>query len=117
MTRAEALLAARKKIEHGWCRWASALDADGNAVFATSEKAVRFCATGAIASVVGLQAPMGELSALEILLDHATEDVTEGGEDEFDNVVDFNDAAETTRDDVLRVYDLAIAGARAMVTP
>jgi hypothetical protein len=42
------LIRARGFLERGWCRWAQAKDAGGNYTEPTSERAVAWCAYGAL---------------------------------------------------------------------
>lgn len=42
------LIRARSFIERGWCRWTQARDADGVGIDPISERAVEWCAYGAL---------------------------------------------------------------------
>ena len=79
-----------------WCKGNSAIDENGDPVSATSDRAVAWCLVGAIERVGNGQLP--RVLVMSVLLN-----TTGYGPCEI-----FNDADDTTHDDVLRLIDKAI---------
>jgi hypothetical protein len=96
------LIRARGFIERGWCRGSLALDATGNAVDPTSERAVAWCANGAL---VALGVPWSPGDAFEHHPAVRRLTVAIGGE----FIGTFNNTQETV-EPVLAAFDRAIAG-------
>jgi hypothetical protein len=97
MTTKEVLIAARAKIEQGWCQCYFAMDAEGNAVPSSDPAACRWCAVGALRSFIAL-----------------------GGENYYEardrmerqhpqGLMHFNDIVADSKEQVLRLFDKAIA--------
>jgi len=91
------LIRARGLLERGWCRGAQALDADGEPVWGDSDRAVVWCAYGALCAA-GM--PLGAHN-------HPAVHRLTGGRDGF-FLADFNNAQETV-EPVLAAFDRAIA--------
>lgn len=84
---------ARIESQEAWIKHMAARDSEGRSVSCLSEEACRFCAFGAV---------YGNLPALTFLERAVHKLYKRHG------IVRFNDRVETTHEDVLRVYDLAI---------
>ncbi len=93
------LIKARAKIEKGWCQYNHALDAQGRPTRATSPGAVQFCALGALAAV---RSPRFQtlLSMLCSVLNGQYHQWT---------VSTYNDHPSRTQEEVLALFDKAIA--------
>lgn len=103
MNTAELLIAAREKIakpEH-WTQKSSARRLDGTQTIANDQQACAWCALGAIWCFEDVHSPA------EYFLCKAR------GWTGWVFVADFNDNSETTHADILKLYDDAIALARA----
>jgi hypothetical protein len=100
----EKLQEARALIERGWCKFASAKTAHGNHVDPTSEYAVSWCAYGAITRVEpdSNEAFVALLMRLELPAEW----------DDENAIGDYNDDVRTTKEDILALFDRAIAKAR-----
>ncbi len=100
---ASLLICARSFIERGWCQWAQARDANGNADVAPSDqRAVAWCPFGAlVAAGMKLEGRWSEHPAhlrLEAAMDG--------------HITHFNDRQKTV-EPVLAAFDRAIYGALA----
>lgn len=101
MTTLEVLIAARKLIEkpENWTRAFLARDSHGDPVYVHSDKAVCFCAMGALHKAIG------ETSAEYLdVVDDAAESLASAAR--IDTVAGFNDTH--THDEVLVLFDKAI---------
>jgi hypothetical protein len=92
------LMRARSFIESGWCRFTNAVDEAGNAVLPTSERAVAWCAWGAL---IAAKVPRLDYGA------HPAICRLEDALDDYD-ITHFNDIQETV-ETVLAAFDRAIA--------
>jgi hypothetical protein len=94
----EILIAARAKIEEGWCRKSYARDRQGNTVYSGNPAASSWCMAGAVAAAANNE----ELALREPfrLLDEV---IGNGG-----NIEAYNDAPERTKEEVLAIFDKAI---------
>ena len=99
MTAKQILQEGRTLIEKGWTQEKFARDADGDAVLAKSPRACAWCAEGALYAVEKNFLAVGE--AISLLDDLAKDQ-------EYDSACDFNDHPDTTREDVLDLYNKAI---------
>lgn len=95
----EGLIKARAKVEEGWCQGAAARDKGGLAVAATSSDATRFCILGAI-NAARLDNGVSVIGELYCALK------CEAGES---SLAGFNDAPGRTQEEVLALFDKAIA--------
>lgn len=98
------LIRARKLIERGWCKGAWAIRGHEKLNFwdvPADAEDCRFCLRGAVGFAF-LDSPQ---------LTHAVNLLWDAMPYEWGGPVEFNDRADTTRDDVLRVLDKAIAAA------
>ncbi len=104
MTTKDLLIAGRARIERGWCQGTYARDDDGVQVYAEDldYPGLSFCALGAI----GEQISRCEGAAL-ILANHIPKDRRYPLNAR--SVSWFNDDPSTTKEDVLALYDRAIA--------
>lgn len=91
------LIRARSFLEHGWCRYMWAMDADGHPVDPTTTDAVAWCAEGAL-NAAGMSEAMTDHPALNRL--RAAMGV---------HITLFNDVQESLAP-VLMAFDRAIAG-------
>ena len=94
MTTKEVLVKARTLVEKGWTQGAFAKDDYGYIVKSTDPKACSWCATGAIQAVLPKNVPFSDYTALLTVPN---------------GIVLFNDNLNTTKEDVLKVFDKAIA--------
>lgn len=101
MTPLEILILARAKVEQGWMQGIGALNADGVPIGAREPGACCWCVFGAIEAVIAPNDP--EEAEAESFLREALPP-------KFDTLISkFNDDTETTRRDVLALFDRAIA--------
>lgn len=110
MTTVELLREARRLIvDYGWTQGCSARNLDRKPVAVSDPAAVAFCATGAIERAVYADSA----SFIKELVLHALAHGMGGNysEDYVRSIVDFNDALGRTADQVVAVYDRAIAWA------
>jgi hypothetical protein len=105
MTVVEILKAAKAKIENpdNWTQGFYAKDSDGNTVFGCNERAVCFCALGAVQAVVG-DLITHNLSANRAW--HYLDDAVRPG---YNRIAVLNDKG--THAEVLAAFDRAIAEA------
>lgn len=103
MTVKEDLIKARAKIAAGWCQGVPARNAQGSPVYADSSAAVSFCIVGAL-SALGLGDY--EYSAAYAAL-HAR-----SGMSCLASLSRFNDTHGRTQEEVLALFDKAIACAQ-----
>lgn len=98
----KVLKASREKISkpEAWIKGGFARDSEGNYVNSTDEHAVCFCSLGAINSVTGLWS--NERHGATVAIEDVIGDFS---------IPSFNDADSTTHEDILRVWDKAIAAA------
>ncbi len=99
----ETLVAARALIEKGWCQGVYARDSSGLTTKVWGDQAVSFCAIGALFCVMDfMRGPDKDrvLIVCQRLLDSVCPALS--------NIVEFNDAAGRSKEDVLAVYDNAI---------
>lgn len=101
MTQTELLTEARALIAQGWTQHYTARDAAGDPVPTNKQEACSFCAVGALMAVGRPQDFEASLHAAAVLLAALPEP--------FTSIVDFNDAKGRTQDEVLALFDLAIA--------
>jgi len=99
MTVKEDLITARAKVETGWCQGTNARDAQGQPILAEYPDATKFCAMGALVSVCGHYFP-AHLSVLCSVLQ---------GRDHQWTVSAYNDHPSRTQEEVLALFDKAIA--------
>ena len=99
MTTKEILTDARRLIEKGWTQFHFACDVNGMDVDPTNPNACGWCAMGAIWAVTGYDMTGTYMNTCRILNDLI----------DFNSIFQFNDYAETTQDDVIALYDKAIA--------
>jgi hypothetical protein len=92
-----------------WAQGSFAYDSDGNPVSPNSQKAACFCSLGALYRAAGCDTssslPTSDntfIKKAEMCLDKAASRFGDLG------IVDFNDIAERTHDEVLRAFDSAI---------
>lgn len=107
------LLIAGKKIlcETGWCQGNFAKDRRGRSVPTMSKSATCFCAMGAVNRAAFAAQPDREFSLrwkAEQYLDSIAQ-----RDPAYMGIVSFNDSPDTTRDEVVHLFDLAIAQAEA----
>lgn len=104
MTPKEILIAAQAKIEapERWVKGKFASLADGRKCYPDNERAVCFCAEGAVFASGARWA--AKAKALRFLRDVAVGD-------EFTSIPDWNDAPDRTHAEVLAAFDRAIAAA------
>lgn len=100
------LVEGRGRVEKGWTKGAYARDATGVSVNERSPKAVAWCASGAIRSVIRNDVAHAARLALESVVDY---------QGSWAPLVGFNDDEATTQADVLALYDRAIRSARSEV--
>ena len=98
----EDLIKARAKIEKGWCQGVAARDINGESVHATSSDAVQFCILGALGSVRGRISVEGTSWLYHAIHNGAPK---LGG---F-TISAYNDAPWRTQEEVLAIFDKAIA--------
>lgn len=101
MTQTALLTEARALLAQGWTQKASARDKDGNPVHTMHADACQFCAVGALLKVSD---PVDFEASLDVET-HLYAALPEG----FTSIVAFNDAKGRTQDEVLALFDLAIA--------
>jgi hypothetical protein len=89
------LIRARGLLERGWCRFAPAQDARGDGISPTDDRAVAWCAVGAIAAAAGSRQFKAARDRLHAAI---------GGE----NIANFNNRQESV-EPVLTAFDRAIA--------
>ena len=95
MTAKEVLVKARGLIEKGWTQKVGSRDIDGNVVFAKDSRASSWCASGAIWAVLPEDVLYSDYT--DLLTRQALCDITQ-----------FNDDPNTTKNDILEIYDKAI---------
>jgi hypothetical protein len=110
MNAQEGLIEARRRIEAGWTRGLWACDDKGIAVSIGSPQACAYCAEGALLSLIS--AGLEWATAISFLNEALPvkwfgEDYAEDGV----GIAEFNDHEWTTKEDVLALYDRAIAHA------
>ena len=98
MTTKEVLIQARGFIERGWTQRASARAAEGYPVRSKSPSACEWCASGAIRAVLPNSRNIKEFWEyfFDLVKPHFS-------------LIEFNDDPKTTKEDVLALYDEAIA--------
>ena len=92
----DGLIKARALIEKGWTQGAFAKDKYGETVGTTDPTASQWCATGALMAIVGTRA---RYSYCVKLLDQILQE----------GIIIFNDSPCRTKEDILALYDKAIA--------
>lgn len=95
MTTKEILIAAKAKVEAGWCQGAYARDDRGYSTIGDQSDAVSWCMSGALGAVSGWQTFKAE-QAIRPYLGN-------------DNLVQWNDRIRRTKAEVIAVFDQAIA--------
>jgi hypothetical protein len=98
-----ALIRARGFVERGWCRGAEARDADGNSVRPRDDRAIAWCAYGALVKAVVPPSMMCAGIGDGHPVYRRFVDAIDG-----ENIGDFNDRQETVQP-VLAAFDRAIA--------
>ena len=109
MTTKEILEQARALIERGWTQGTAARNSNGDHVSATSRHACEWCATGALYAIyetIPNWRDNRRTDEAAILIRAA---IPKGSNDFHETIVSFNDAIETTKADMLAVFDEAIA--------
>lgn len=102
-TPVEVLKEARRLlVEKGWCQGAYARNVFGKAALHWDERADSFCAKGAVYRVTGLSDAGPAMKLLESCLPSG-----------HDAIAPFNDQVGRNRDDVVDLFDRAIAKAEA----
>lgn len=96
MNRKEILIAAKANIEKGWCQGVPAIDAYGNPVLPGAESACAFCILGALRRAGGFTGAVDARNAIAELVPHGL-------------VANWNDTAGRTKEEVLALFDKAIA--------
>ena len=96
MTTKEVLVKAKALVEKGWTQEVSARDDYGYHVEPTDSNACYWCATGALQAVLPRNVLFSDYC--DLLTREAPCDI-----------ILFNDDADTTKEDILKVYDEAIA--------
>ena len=92
----DGLIKARALIEKGWAQGAFAKDKYGETVGTTDPTACQWCATGALMAIVGKEARYSYcVKLLEEILQQS--------------IIIFNDSRCRTKEEVLALYDKAIA--------
>ena len=109
MTTKEILEQARALIERGWTQNASARNADGDHVAPTSRHACKWCASGALNTVYETIQNWRDDPKTEEASDLVRAAIPKGSNDFHKTIIGFNDAIETTKADILSVFDEAIA--------
>lgn len=102
MTTIQVLTKARALIVRGWTKYAFARDKHGHRVGPLAKTACRWCADGSLrAASGGIEAPVYKraLAALSGVMGGVAPTV--------------NDAAETTKKDIVNAFDRAIAKAKS----
>jgi hypothetical protein len=97
----ETLKAARAKVEAGWTQRSAARDADGLQCGWADASACSFCAMGALWRV----ATKAHLSEATDILERALDGAGAGP---GMSVISFNDSPYRLKEDVLKLYDVAI---------
>ena len=106
MTTKQILVKARALIERGWTQNTAARNADGDHVAATSRHACRWCATGALYVVYESIPEWREDPKPAEARDLVRAAIP--NRNDYETIVGFNDADNTTQADVLAVFDKAI---------
>lgn len=95
------LLVARERIARGWCQEMYCRDSYGNSNASNSSHGIAWCAAGAVGH--DLEDSLGDEAV--VLLNQTTHRRYPS----FYTIIDFNDDLSTTQDEVLQIFDLAIA--------
>ena len=109
MTTKEVLTQARVLVEQGWTQKVCARNANGDRVATNDPDACMFCATGAVSAAIMKSAKNQDAKADEAffgavnLLDNITLKCDSGCAENF------NDHPKTTKEDILELFDKAIA--------
>lgn len=106
MTTLETLQAARSLIAKGWIKGDAACTIDGTPVVPWDDNAVAFCTAGALVAVDRTSGFSGVYGTY--VRPYARQALTEALNGKLE-LTDFNDDPETTKKDVLALYDRAIA--------
>lgn len=101
MTVKEDLITARAKVETGWCQGTAARDKRGNHVSAQSLDATQFCILGAVSAA----RPANSVPVIAELYRTLNHEEYQGA------LSGFNDAPGRTQEEVLALFDKAIARA------
>ena len=109
MTTKEVLEQARALIERGWTQGTAARNANGDHVAATSRHACMWCATGALYVVYERIPEWRDDPKTNQVADLLRSAIPKGSNDYHQTIVGFNDAIETTKADILSIFDKAIA--------
>jgi hypothetical protein len=117
----EVLRTAKSNIEKGWCKGVFAQDAAGNACYyEKGAEIAAYCSLGAIGAATYTNEPFQseEYLAKRELTQRARDVVANILKTEHDNasLPTWNDAAKRTKDEVLAVFDQAIAVATKQET-
>ena len=111
MTTKDILVKAQKLIEQGWCQGEFARDENDESVSPYSEKACSWCASGAIKTAIisyHHTSPNPYHLLKEIISNKPIEYSTIIFNDS-DAIAAFNDHPKTTQNDILELFDKAIA--------
>jgi hypothetical protein len=106
MTEAEILREARAKIEKGWCQGYYARDKDGNQTSYDNPNAEAFCSSGAVWSFCSDTVSAHQCS-------YAGSFLSEALDDPRITFVHWQDQPGRTKEEVLALFDKAIALAEA----
>ena len=108
MTTKEILTAARGFIKEGWTKDNYACDEDGLRQWPTSPQACRWCAVGSLYATLGIHKDDRNKpnKSFDGTLNYLNNIVRYFGD--YTVISDFNDNPETTKEDILAVFDEAI---------
>ena len=107
----DILRAARVLIERALTQGYFAHDADGEECGSLSESAVCWCAIGA---AIRADPPASSFAAERALWMALPEEFRSASEDPADDVAEFNDTPGRAKEEVLALYDRAIAAQEAL---
>jgi hypothetical protein len=105
----EIIKLARELVAQGWTQKAWARDAAGNGVSTFNDKAVSFCAIGAICAAserLYPESPPMMYQEARIALHNAVYDITKDGG--HYSVMEYNDAKGRTREEMVALFDYAL---------
>lgn len=102
----QTLIAARAKIDSGWCQKVFARDANGNSIAPNSDSAVAWCLRGAISSIIGSRSDYHQLYPIfNAIFTELIKDIRPYSSIEF---TQWNDVSGRTKEEILNLYDRAI---------
>ena len=111
MTTKEILVKAQKLIEQGWCQGEFARDENGKIVSPYNEKACSWCASGAIRVTIvsNGQTSLKPYRLLQEIISKKPIEYSTIIFSDSDAIAAFNDHPKTTQNDILELFDKAIA--------